>query len=44
MEHWHRLLRKVVEFPALEILQTRLDKVPCSSLWVNLLLQGGWTR
>jgi len=31
-EPWNRLLREVVESPALEILKTRLDKVLCSLL------------
>ena len=38
-EHWNRLPRGAVESP-LEILQTRLDAVLCSLLWVTLLGQG----
>ena len=43
MEHWNRLPRAVVESPSLEIFKTRLDKIPCSLLWVTLLWQEGWT-
>jgi len=32
MEHWHRLPRKVVESPSLEIFKTLLDKFLCSLL------------
>ena len=42
-EPWHRLPREVVESPSLETVNTRLDKVLCSLLWVTLLGQGGWT-
>jgi len=40
IEPWPRLPREVVESPSLEILQTRLDTVLCSLLWVTLLGQG----
>jgi len=39
-EPWPRLPREAVEFPSLEIFQTRLDAVLCSLLWVTLLGQG----
>jgi len=31
-EHWNRLPREVVDFPSLEIFQTRLGMVLCSML------------
>jgi len=43
-EHWHRLPRKVVESPFLEILKSHVDTGLGNLLYVALLEQGGWTR
>jgi len=39
-EHWHRMLREVVESPSLEIFESCLDMVLGSRLWETLLEQG----
>lgn len=36
-DHWSRLLREAVESPSLEILNTLLDMILGSSLWVTVL-------
>jgi len=43
-QHWHRLLKTVVESPSLEILKSYLGMVLGSLLYVALLQQEGWTR
>jgi len=43
-EHWHRLLREVVESPSLEILKNCLGMVLGNWLQVALPEQRGWTR
>ena len=43
-EHWHRLLRGVVESQSLEIFRSHLDPVLGNHLQVSLLEQGSWTR
>lgn len=44
VKHWSTLPREVVASPFLEILNTQLDKVQGSLLWVALPWAGGWTR
>jgi len=41
--HWHRLPRKVVESPSLEIFKSCLDMVLGNWLSVALLGEEGWT-
>lgn len=40
MERWHRLPRKFLYFPSVEIFKNHLDVVLGSLLWVALLEQG----
>jgi len=42
-EHWHRLLRQVVESPSSEIFKSHLETVLDNQLSVALFEQGGWT-
>ena len=44
VRHWHRLPRKAVDAPSLEVLKARLNVALGSLSWweVSLRMEGGW--